>query len=77
MGSRLATLTSSDIQRFERDGYVVLRQAFSRARRQGLSGSVLAAIARPGVCRRIFPFYRTFRRVRHGVRAAGSMIGCT
>ena len=25
------TLTSSDIQRFERDGYVMVRQAFSRA----------------------------------------------
>ena len=31
MGSRLTTLTASDIQRFERDGYVVVRQAFSRA----------------------------------------------
>lgn len=31
MGSRLTTLTSSDIQRFERDGYVVVRQAFPRA----------------------------------------------
>jgi len=31
MDSQLATLTSSDIQRFERDGYVVVRQAFSRA----------------------------------------------
>jgi hypothetical protein len=31
MGSHLATLTSTDIQRFERDGYVVVRQAFSRA----------------------------------------------
>jgi hypothetical protein len=30
MGSQLTTLTSSDIQRFERDGYVVVRQAFSR-----------------------------------------------
>jgi hypothetical protein len=30
MGSPLTTLTSSDIQRFERDGYVVVRQAFSR-----------------------------------------------
>src|SRR5690348_1179605 len=30
MGSRLTTLTSSDIQRFERDGYIVVRQAFSR-----------------------------------------------
>ena len=29
MGSQLTTLTSSDIQRFERDGYVVVRQAFS------------------------------------------------
>jgi len=31
MGSQLTTLTSSDIQSFERDGYVVVRQAFSRA----------------------------------------------
>jgi hypothetical protein len=31
MGSQLTTLTSSDIQRFEHDGYVVVRQAFSRA----------------------------------------------
>jgi hypothetical protein len=31
MGSQLTTLTSSDIQRFEKDGYVVVRQAFSRA----------------------------------------------
>jgi hypothetical protein len=31
MGSQLTTLTSSDIQRFERDGYLVVRQAFSRA----------------------------------------------
>ena len=30
MGSQLTTLTSSDIRRFERDGYVVVRQAFSR-----------------------------------------------
>jgi hypothetical protein len=30
MGSRLTTLGASDIQRFERDGYVVVRQAFSR-----------------------------------------------
>ena len=30
MGSQLTTLTSSDRQRFERDGYVVVRQAFSR-----------------------------------------------
>jgi len=29
MGSQLTTLTSSDIRRFERDGYVVVRQAFS------------------------------------------------
>jgi len=26
MGSQLAALTSADIQRFERDGYVVVRQ---------------------------------------------------
>jgi hypothetical protein len=31
MGSLPTTLTSSDIQRFERDGYVVVRQVFSRA----------------------------------------------
>ena len=30
MCSQLTTLTSSDIRRFERDGYVVVRQAFSR-----------------------------------------------
>jgi hypothetical protein len=30
MGSQLTTLTSSDMERFERDGYVVVRQAFSR-----------------------------------------------
>jgi hypothetical protein len=31
MSSHLAALTSPDIQRFDRDGYVVVRQAFSRA----------------------------------------------
>ena len=31
MGSQLTTLTSADLQRFERDGYLVVRQAFSRA----------------------------------------------
>jgi hypothetical protein len=31
MGSGLATLTSSDIQHFERDGYVVVRQDPDRA----------------------------------------------
>jgi hypothetical protein len=31
MGSQLTTLTSSDVHRFERDGYVVVRQAFSPA----------------------------------------------
>jgi uncharacterized protein YkuJ len=31
MGSQLTTLTSADRQRFERDGYVVVKQAFSRA----------------------------------------------
>jgi hypothetical protein len=31
MGTQLTTLTAADIQRFERDGYVVVRQAFSRA----------------------------------------------
>lgn len=30
MGTQLTTLTAADIQRFERDGYVVVRQAFSR-----------------------------------------------
>ncbi|HUA30071.1 MAG TPA: hypothetical protein VMC03_14400 [Streptosporangiaceae bacterium] len=30
MRSQLTTLTSADIERFERDGYVVVRQAFSR-----------------------------------------------
>ncbi len=29
MGPQLTALTSADIQRFERDGYVVVRQAFS------------------------------------------------
>ena len=31
MAPQLTALTSSDIQRFERDGYLVVRQAFSRA----------------------------------------------
>ena len=31
MGSQLTSLTSSDVQHFERDGYLVVRQAFSRA----------------------------------------------
>jgi hypothetical protein len=31
MSSKLTTLTASDIQRFERDGYVVVRQAFPPA----------------------------------------------
>ena len=31
MGSRFTTLTSSDVQRFEPDGYVVVKQAFARA----------------------------------------------
>jgi hypothetical protein len=31
MGSQLTTLTSADIERFQRDGYVVVRQAFSHA----------------------------------------------
>ncbi len=31
MGSQFTTLSASDIQRFERDGYVVVRQAFSPA----------------------------------------------
>jgi ectoine hydroxylase-related dioxygenase (phytanoyl-CoA dioxygenase family) len=31
MGSQLTTLTSADMQRFERDGYVVVKEAFSRA----------------------------------------------
>jgi hypothetical protein len=31
MGSQLTTLTSADLERFERDGYLVVRQAFPRA----------------------------------------------
>jgi hypothetical protein len=31
MGSQLTTLTSADIRRFERDGYLVVRQAFAPA----------------------------------------------
>jgi hypothetical protein len=31
MGSQLTTLTPADIRRFERDGYVVVRQAFAPA----------------------------------------------
>jgi hypothetical protein len=31
MAAQLTTLTPSDMERFERDGYVVVRQAFSRA----------------------------------------------
>ena len=31
MAAQLTTLTPADLQRFERDGYVVIRQAFSRA----------------------------------------------
>ena len=31
LGSQLTTLTSADIRRFERDGYVVVRQAFAPA----------------------------------------------
>jgi hypothetical protein len=38
MGSQLTTLTSSDIQRFERDGYVVVRQAFSPADALAMEG---------------------------------------
>ena len=30
MGAQLSTLTASDLQRFERDGYLVVRQAFAR-----------------------------------------------
>ena len=33
MGTELGALASSDIERFERDGYVVVRQAFSPADR--------------------------------------------
>jgi hypothetical protein len=36
MGSPLTTLTPADVQRFERDGYVVVRQAFSPADAPGL-----------------------------------------
>ena len=38
MGSQLTTLTSSDIQRFERDGYVLVRQAFSPADALSMEG---------------------------------------
>ena len=31
MGGRLSTLTASDLERFERDGYLVVRRAFARA----------------------------------------------
>ena len=31
MGAQLTTLTPADRQRFERDGYLVVRQAFARA----------------------------------------------
>jgi hypothetical protein len=31
MGSQLSTLTSADIRRFERDGYLTVRQAFAPA----------------------------------------------
>ena len=31
MGARLGTLTGSDLERFERDGYLVVRRAFARA----------------------------------------------
>jgi hypothetical protein len=31
MRSQLTALSSADVERFERDGYVVVRQAFSRA----------------------------------------------
>jgi len=38
MGSQLTILTSSDIQRFERDGYVLVRQAFSPADALSMEG---------------------------------------
>ena len=38
MVSRLTTHTSSDTRRFERDGYVVVRQAFSRADALAMEG---------------------------------------
>jgi hypothetical protein len=38
MGSQLTTLASSDIQRFERDGYLVVRQAFSPADGRAMNG---------------------------------------
>ena len=31
MGAQLTTLTASDLERFERDGYLMARQAFARA----------------------------------------------
>jgi hypothetical protein len=36
MGSELASLSTSDVERFERDGYVMVRQAFSRADAQAM-----------------------------------------
>jgi hypothetical protein len=38
MGTQFTTLTSSDIQRFERDGYIVVTQAFSRADALAMEG---------------------------------------
>jgi len=38
MGSRPTTLASSDIERFERDDYLVVRQAFSRADALAMEG---------------------------------------
>ena len=40
MGSEPTTLTPADVRRFERDGYVVVRQAFSRDDGCDASGGV-------------------------------------
>ncbi len=57
MESHPATLTPADIQRFERDGYVVVRQAFPLTghapspadRIAAWAGSRLAAFRLPGI----------------------------
>ena len=41
MESQPATLTPADLQRFERDGYVVVRQAFPRAPGPGSGSTAL------------------------------------
>jgi hypothetical protein len=45
MESQPATLTPADLQRFERDGYVVVRQAFRRADALAMEGRWWAELA--------------------------------